>query len=428
MPLGYSAGLLGGVLLALLLAPSQSESRPAVYALAPFLLAALAGRWMLLTFSFATHAPDLIAWTLAGLALALTAAPAAETSVSLRRRQDRSGDEDGRRLLLGGAAVATFGFSLSAAGVSALWLWAVSLACVLALAMALGAESAWRQRLQQFLLPSLLILPAIVANRISGYSAWLAYAWLLTWLLMIVYLLLPTTERRPSLRLLALLLPLILLINLPIFGDIAYKAAILRPADAIARDRYMETALLLNPHDHVLAAGIALTEAQAAPPDAPLTNPQVQRVVAAYERAIRAQPLAPEPVAGYAAWLGDRVRGDPTAASQAFSMFDRALGLSPNDIQTANLRALLLGNTGATQEARAELERLINIDPLYAPSYLHLAELQKAAGRATRPGPHWSWGSHASPGRVNCAPRSRPCPETFDVVNSRQTEQDFVSG
>ncbi len=371
-PLGFAAGLLGGALLSLLIAPPPRPGAPLLPPLAPFLLAALAGRWLLLAFSFPTHAPDLLFWLIAGLTLAIDAPPNAPPPLA------PSSDLPFR---LAGLAGAAFAFSLSAAFPPALPLWLAGLLLLYLLATLLTPSSLpLSTQLTALLLPTLLLLPALLLNRFSGLPAWLAYSWLLVWLLLQPLLLLSATHRRPALLLVALAAPLLLLLNLPVYGDIAFKTAILHPADAAIRRIALQRAFLLSPYDHNIASGIIPTENQALAPSARLDDPQARLISDLYKRAIRAQPLAPEPIASYGEWLRTRAATDPAAIPLAFTHFQQTLTLSPHDIQTRNRLALLRATTGDRAGALADLQTLLTLDPLYGPTYLNLADLQKQMG------------------------------------------------
>ncbi len=372
-PLGWMAGFLGGGILSFLAAPRKESNCDAPGpSLAPFLLAGLAGHWLLLTFSFNTHAADLLVWTIAGLALASDREPdpaygALSPRVSIFR--------------LAGFAAATVGFSFSAALPPALLLWLSSLLLLYLVATCLAAgRSEAASDLGALLLPVVLLLPALWLNRSPGLSTWLAYAWFVVWLAVQVALLLPVARRRASWYLAAAAVVVAGLLSLPTLGNIAFKSAILEPNDAAARDRLLRRALLLSPYDHVLAAGIVPTEALSLPAEAALDHPQAQRIAALYERAYQAQPRAPEAVASYAEWLRQRSIVDPAAAALARSRFEQALQLSPNDAGTRNHRALLTAASGDTAAAEADLRGLLALDPLYGPTYLNLAGVQQQEG------------------------------------------------
>ena len=104
-PLGFSAGLLGGLLVALILCPAGALSP-----IAPFLLAALAGHWLLMAFSFPTHGADVLLWPLLGLTLAVTS-PAEGSAPAVMAPSPPPLN----LYHVAGAAAAAFGFSLSAA-------------------------------------------------------------------------------------------------------------------------------------------------------------------------------------------------------------------------------------------------------------------------------------------------------------------------
>jgi len=170
------------------------------------------------------------------------------------------------------------------------------------------------------------------------------------------------------------------LLSLPVFGDIALKAAILHPADADYRRLMLARALALSPYDHMVALSLAPTEMQALPAAAGRDHPQAQGIEALYRRALMAQPRAYEPLAAYAEWLRQMAARDPQALPDARSRLDEALARVPQDLQSRNRRALLLAATGDRAAAIAELEATLALDPLYGPTYLHLAELYRQAG------------------------------------------------
>ncbi|NOX64010.1 MAG: hypothetical protein GXP42_19055 [Chloroflexi bacterium] len=396
--LGYAAGLLLGAWLVLLLAPNHrsttGKSGQSTNALGPFLLAALAGHWLLLAFSFSTHAADLLLALILGLAWAgPDLAAKKEASQDARRMEPKLGLGLASPRVAA-AAAAAFAFSLSAAGISALPLWLAAVAFLLLLSLAYAFApsrmvSSSASFVLTFVLPILLLLPAIWLNRFPGLSAWLAYAWFWLWLWAQLFALArafspPSSLPRPSARVAVFSLSLLALSSLafalPVFGDIAYKSAILSPWNAAARERYMKRAFFLSPHDHILAAGVVPTEELTLPADASLAHPQAQRIMALYERAINVQPLAPEPPAAYAEWLRGRTAVDPTAADKARAMYERALALSPNNIQTRNGLALLKAATGDPDGAIVDLQALLILDPLYGPTYLNLAQLQWLQG------------------------------------------------
>lgn len=371
-PLGFVAGLLAGLALALLLTPLAPKQDPST-ALKPFLLAALAGRWLLLGFSFPTHAPDLVAWTLIGLVVAGSGASSSKPALLA---------DSSLPFRLAGVAAAIFGFGLSAALPRALLLWVATISLLYLTAALLAAASRPRRDVVAFFTPLITLLPAIFLNRLGGTAAWLAYTWLLLWLLAQPLLMLAPSQRRPAIVLTSGGLALALLLNLPVFGDIAFKSALLRsgPSFTLARRGFMRRAFALSPYDHVLAVGIAPTESQVLAPAAAPTDPQAQAVAGLYERALASQPLAPESLAAYAEWLRQRSTSDPQLASQARDRFQQLLALSGNDIEARNRLALLKAASGDAAGAHSDLEALLRLDPLYGPTYIHLASLYQQAG------------------------------------------------
>lgn len=125
---------------------------------------------------------------------------------------------------------------------------------------------------------------------------------------------------------------------------------------------------------------MATTEQQLAPTTAGLDSADSQRITALYQRAMSAQPLAPEPVAAYAEWLRQRSQYDLAAIPLAYQFFERTLALSPNDIGARNRLALHRWQNGDVEVAIDELEALLLVDPLYGPTYLNLAAIQHAQG------------------------------------------------
>ncbi len=350
--------------------------------LAPFLAAAILGRAALLLVSFPTHAPDLLFWAILGMALALAAAPP--------KAPDPWPDAapiplDGEAwALLAVAAWGTFGFSLSAAWPGGLWLWLLALAPLLALAYALSPPRPFAPSPIRPLALAILFLPAILLNQRIGPPALLAWIWLHGVLILTAFL--PAFVRGSRLALqralllavttLALALLLTATVQRPRLGDIAYKSAWLA-SDPNQRDLNLHRALTLAPYDHVMAAGMAWIEAQRVEAeDAWGDEARLQGISALYQRAIAAQPLAPEPVMGYARWLARL----PNAHPHALAMFDRGLALSPNDIQALNDRAMELAALGRPHDALAELQRILALDPLYGPTYGHLARVYRQLG------------------------------------------------
>ncbi|NOZ72092.1 MAG: hypothetical protein GXP38_09285, partial [Chloroflexi bacterium] len=316
MPVGFMAGWLGGVLALAGLRTTTSAPTAALTKIAPFLLAALVAHWVFLIFSFRTHTSDLLAWTLFGVALAL---PQQLSSASTAPKERQQSDEQHNWLpFFAGAAAASFGFSLSAAWPGAMALWGGGVALLFLLSLALGASSNTQQR-WHFFLPIILLLPALQFNRLSGASAIIAYSWLLLWLLALIWLIRGSSPRR--VRWLMLAAPLLVAINLPLYGDIAYKHAILTPYDAQARSTAMDIAFRLSPYDHVLATGIIPTEMITFPADSSLNSAPARKIITLYEHAMKAQPLAPEPPAAYAEWLRQRAEVDASAIPIAFQAF-----------------------------------------------------------------------------------------------------------
>jgi len=84
--------------------------------------------------------------------------------------------------------------------------------------------------------------------------------------------------------------------------------------------------------------------------------------------------------AAYAEWLRQRALVDQTAIPLAFEQFNRTLELSPNDIRTRNRLALLRWQSGDAEGAIDDLTALLAVDPLYGPTYLNLAMVQRSQG------------------------------------------------
>ncbi|MCS7038817.1 MAG: O-antigen ligase family protein, partial [Anaerolineae bacterium] len=318
-PLGFAAGWVGGVLLVLLLAPSAPTTP-----MAPYLLAALVGHWVMLAFHFPTHAADLLFWPLLGLSLALRDNPPLRSAPA---------DLTWR---LAGLAVAVFGFDLSAAWGRGVWLWLAAWPMAYLVAWLLTPPTPFSTRqLLGLAWPTVLLAPAWWLNRLGGMAAWPAFAWMLVVLLGQALFVLPTSySKRPLPALPAVVIALLL--SLPVFGDIALKAAILHPADAAYRRAMLAWALALSPYDHMVVMALAPTEMQALPATAGLDHPQAQAIAALYRRGLAAQPRAYEPLAAYAEWLRQMATRDPQAIPLARSYLDRALAWAPQDLQTRN--------------------------------------------------------------------------------------------
>ncbi len=366
--LGFAAGWVGGIVLVLLLAPSVPAAP-----LNAYLLAALVGHWVMLAFNFPTHVAEVLFWPLMGLGLAMREGPTA---------QPMSAEGSWRSA---GLAVAVFGFSLSAAWGRGAWLWLAAWPTLYLVTWLLTPPASDSlRRLMALLWPTLLLAPSFWLNRLGGMAAWFAFAWVLLGLAGYSLFVVPnaalraTSPRRIAAMALAGLVAVLL--SLPVFGDIALKAAILHPTDADYRHRMLARALALSPYDHMVAMGLAPTEIQALPATADRDHPQAQRIESLYLRAMRAQPRAYEPLAAYAEWLRQMAARDPRVIPAARSRLDEALTRVPQDLQSRNRRALLLAATGDRAAAMAELEAALTLDPLYGPTYLNLAELYRQAG------------------------------------------------
>ena len=335
--------------------------------LAPWLAAIIIGRGTLLLFSFPTHIPDLLFWAVLGMSFGL------ETG----RGHDLP---SAKNLTLPAiAAFGVFGFSLSASWPGGLILWALTALPLSLLLYALSPVRTLAHLTFRTVIPALLILPAILLNQHIGIAAQLAWLWLLLWFIAQPLLIpWPANWSLPVLQF-ALTALFILLLAIPRLGDIAYKSALLAP-DQSLRDRYLARAIQLAPYDHVMDAGMAWVQAQRLKSATHADPERTQHVTQLYLAAINAQPLAPEPAAGLARWLAHLAETDPSYAAQAQDAFQRALQLSPNDIQTLNDQAMLWAQMGRTEAAIAELQRLLTLDPLYGPTYLNLARVYRQAG------------------------------------------------
>ena len=349
--------------------------------LAPWLAAILIGRGALLLVSFPTHIPDLLFWIVLGMGLGLTHLRPDKGDLDTTRPDSRQQNAalSALHLMLAIAAFGVFGFSLSAAWPGGLLLW---LLAVLPLALLLIALSPSRLFSSLSLHPViffLLVLPALLLNQHIGPAAQLAWVWLLLWLAgMALFAPLPTSDwTAPVLQFTAIAL-LLLLLTIPRLGDIAYKSALLAPDEA-RRDRYFAQALKLSPYDDVMQSGMAWVLAQQPGASADAESPLARRITGLYESALRpsSRPQPPEIVAAYARWLARLAANDPDLASRALATFEQALQLSPHDIQTLNDRAMLLAAMGRTDDALAELQRLLTLDPLYGPTYRNLAQVYR---------------------------------------------------
>ncbi len=342
--------------------------------LAPWLAAIILGRGALLLFSFPTHVPDLLFWMVLGV------------SFGLGDGRDIQGLRDLECLETPAiAAFGVIGFSLSAAWPGGLLLWLLAAIPLLALLLALSPPRPLAPSPPRLLALSLLILPAILLNQHIGPAAQLAWVWLLLWLLALsLFTPWPAPDKTARLLKIALIALLMLPVTLPRLGDIAYKSALLSldgtQRGDYRRDVYFAKALHLAPYDHVMDAGMAWVMARRLQPDADSYDARAQRIVRMYLSAMAAQPAAPEPPADLARWLAHLAANDPRYAPQAQDAFDRALALSPHDIQTLNDQAMFWASQGRTDDAIAELQRLLTLDPLYGPTYRNLAQVYRQEG------------------------------------------------
>jgi tetratricopeptide (TPR) repeat protein len=342
--------------------------------LAPWLAAIIIGRGVLLLVSFPTHAPDLRFWVALGVGF------------GLGEGEDFQGLADHESLNTPAiAAFGVFGFSLSAAWPGGLLLWLFAALPLAALLYALSPARLFARWSLRILILALLILPAILLNQRIGPAAQLAWMWLLLWLAALaISLPWPKTDWSARILKFAIVALLLLLVTLPRLGDIAYKSSLLAldgtQSGDYRRDQYFVKALYLAPYDHVMRSGMAWVMARRLQPDADSYNERAYRIVRMYLGAMADQPSAPEPPAALARWLAHLAERDPQFADQAQDAFDRALTLSPNDIQTLNDQALFWASQGRTDEAIAELNRLLALDPLYGPTYRNLARVYQQMG------------------------------------------------
>ena len=339
--------------------------------LAPWLAAIIVGRGVLLLFSFPTHTPDLLFWCVLGMSFGLGEEKDVQSLAELERLE-----------ILAIAAFGVFGFSLSAAWPRGLVLWLLSMAPLLALFYALFASP----RLSTFhLILTFLILPAILLNQHIGPAAQFAWLWMLLWISALVFFYpWPVIDLNVAISKFAIIVLLIIPITMPRLGDIAYKSSLLA-LDGTQfgdnrQDRYFMKALQFAPYDHIMKSGMAWVMAQHLSPGVDSYDARAYRIARFYLGAMESQPSAPEPPAELARWLAHLAESDSQYAIQAQDAFDRALILSPHDIQTLNDQAMFWASQGRTNDAIVELKRLLELDPLYGPTYLHLAQVYRQIG------------------------------------------------
>ncbi len=338
--------------------------------LAPYGIAAIIGRAALLGFSFSTHAPDLIFMTLLGISLA---------GWDSEQRPRAAGVMPWPpRMRLGYAAWGVFGFSLSAAAAWG-WLWWMLTGVGLILLMyALTSPQPLPSRVPWDALLLFLLPPIYLLNRISGWPAQSAWAGLLLWLWALAWLPFAKPALAPRPRSLAPILGgglvallALGLLQLPRWGDIAYKQTWFIQ-DPTSQATALENALRLAPYDHVMLAGVAWIQAQRLNAEkAWEDSDRVGKIAGWYQQAIQAQPLAVEPITAYARWLASF----PQPPAQTLDVLAQALTLSPHDLTLLNRRALVRAKAGDFEEAVADLQWQLTLDPLYAPTYLTLAQV-----------------------------------------------------
>ncbi len=338
------------------------------------------GRGALLLVSFPTHAPDMLFWAGLGLALGLRDGDSHPPGRSMTPASPTK-SEAGVYPLLAMAAWGVFGFSLSAAWPGGLLLWLLAALPLAALLLALAAGNVQPLDPLPLLILTVFIMPAILLNQRIGRWAQVAWMWLLLWLTALALSRpRPTIKRLPGLILRFGVVALLLWpIARPRLGDIAYKSALLARAPT-SSDFYLTQAVKWTPHKHVIWMGMAWSLSQRLQPDVDAYPEGAFRIVRLYLGAMEAQPLAPEPPANLARWLTHLSASDSSYAVQAQDAFDRALALSPHDIQTLNDQARLWALTGRSDAAIAEFRRLLTLDPLYGPTYRNLAQVYRQVG------------------------------------------------
>ncbi len=336
------------------------------HSLAPWLAAIIIGRGALLLVSFPTHVPDLLFWGVLGMSFGL--------------------DEEKELLALRGfdglvgcavAAFGVFGFSLSAAWPGGLLLWLLAMPPLLGLLYALAPHFRFPTH---YLVLTIFIMPAILLNQSIGPAAQFAWLWLLLWMSALIFVWpWPDIHWGDLISSFALVVILMVPVTLPRLGDIAYKSSVLTldgtQFGEARRDSYLAKAIRLAPYDHVMYSGMAWVMSQRLPPTDAAYAPRAERIARLYLSAMASQPNATEPPAALARWLAHLAASDPRRAGQAQDAFHRALTLSPNDIQTLNDQAMFWASMGRADKAIAELNRLLRLDPLYGPTYLHLSQV-----------------------------------------------------
>ena len=355
--------------------------------LAPWLAAIIVGRGTLLLVSFPTHVPDLLFWATLGLGLGaahLQPTTNRESAVSARSKslRQRGFGKGAPHIMLALAAFGVFGFSLSAAWPGGMLLWLLSVLPLLALLYALAAQV--RFSLHHFVL-TILVLPAILLNQHIGPTAQLAWLWLLLWMSALpIFSFWPLRDWNIAISKFAIIVLFMIPITMPRLGDIAYKSAMLTmdgtQMGEYRQDIYFTQAIRLAPYDHVMYTGMAWVLSQQLTASSDSFAARADRISRMYLGAMESQPSATKPPAELARWLAHLAKSDPRYAIQAQDAFDQALRLSPNDIQTLNDQAMFWADQGQTKKAIGELKRLLELDPLYVPTYLHLAQVYRQIG------------------------------------------------